>query len=771
MAKITRIKQRGLEDVYDICMPIHHNFVMEGVVVHNCDFPDREMLVSEDGFLETYYKDRWAQISTRSLMRLKSSIRDVNRFKKGKVEEQIETLAKSIEATPQGVSDNDFVFGYEDSDGAHVPGLLEKDENLKKYTEERPEEWEIVKKTLGIPRQNGRHASAFVISDIPIFNVVPLMKVSDTENVTQYEAKEVEAAGLIKYDFLVVKCLNDIELAIKKINKEYYYNNDNVGNLKPGYFFHKGNLVDIWDLPEESEVFAMLGEGKTETVFQLNTVSVTPYVQKIQPKTVEECAVVTSLVRPGPLDFIDEKTGRNMAEEYIERVNGRSKGDIQILNDLLPETHGVFVFQEQITKLVKQMAGWDDEKAEDVRIAVGKKQLKMIMELKPQFIESSVKNGIQEDIAQNVWAMIETFGRYGFNKSHAVAYAMIAYACAYLKYHYPLEWWAAVLSNADDKEIKEVLWPHVKGVLSPPDINKSNEEMIIDYDSGTIRNKLSILKGLGPKVANRITENRPYNNIQHFVEKEVIGASLARKLIHVGVMDSLFPKDTNLMEKMQLFEDACNQWEYKKKIFEKSEREIVMNQPIEEFVRVAKKHPKTSRCKHEIKKGEIDLKYAWMSPIQDYILKKSIFPTMPMELTPIIKKESKAVKIFNAETASYALSPYGREVRLVDGKIFQNIKNIPHQSGSQQIIDFCVAGYVVDAKEFAYKDGERKALKITLDIDGFIEELVHWPDYDTGVLKYPKDLKKESVIFLFMSRKMGKESYHTNINDIIVEST
>jgi hypothetical protein len=141
-----------------------------------------------------------------------------------------------------------------------------------------------------------------------------------------------------------------------------------------------------------------------------------------------------------------------------------------------------------------------------------------------------------------------------------------------------------------------------------------------------------------------------------------------------------------------------------------------------------------------------------------------------MELTPIIKKESKMIKIFNTESASYALSPYGREVRLVDGKIFQNIKNIPHQPNSQQIIDFCVAGYVVDAKEFPYKDGERKALKITMDIDGFIEEFVHWPNYDTGVLQYPKDLKKESVIFLFMSRKMGKEQYHTNINDIVVES-
>ena len=201
------------------------------------------------------------------------------------------------------------VFGYEDT-----PGLIDRDLRLRDYINKRPDEWEIVKKTLGVPRQHGRHASAFVISDIPINDVVPTMKVSDSENITQYEAKEVEAAGLIKYDFLVVKCLNDIELAIKYINQK----NGGI-DLKAGHFVHNQKDTYIWDLPEESSVFDMLAEGKTETVFQLNTSSVTPFVQSMMPRSVEDCAVVTSLVRPGPLEFVDERTGRNMAEEYVER--------------------------------------------------------------------------------------------------------------------------------------------------------------------------------------------------------------------------------------------------------------------------------------------------------------------------------------------------------------------------------------------------------------------------------------------------------------------
>ena len=137
-----------------------------------------------------------------------------------------------------------------------------------------------------------------------------------------------------------------------------------------------------------------------------------------------------------------------------------------------------------------------------------------------------------------------------------------------MKYHYPLEWWTAVLSNASEKEITEVLWPHVRTILSPPDINLSREEMVIDYKNGTIRNKLSILRGLGEKVANKITDGRPYADIHDFVTKKTVGFALARKLIHVGVLDSLFEANTNLMEKMQIFEDAVEEHNYKKKIYD-----------------------------------------------------------------------------------------------------------------------------------------------------------------------------------------------------------
>jgi len=766
MTKIRSVKLRTTEEVYDISMPYVSNFVAEGVVVHNCDLPDRDLLTGPDGLFERYYKDRWSQISTRTLMKLKSSIRDVNRFKKGKVEDEIEVFAKNLEATPQGISDKDFVFGYEDNEGNHVPGLLEKDEKLMLYTKTRPDEWETVKRTLGISRQNGRHPCAFVISDCPVSEVIPTMKVAGHENITQYEAKEVEAAGLNKYDFLIVKCLNDIELALKYINKKH-----NKTDLEAGFFWHNEKACYIWDLPEEGVVFDMLSEGNTETVFQLNTTSVTPFVKSMRPRSVEDCAVVTSLVRPGPLDFVDEKTGRNMAEEYVERRNGRSKGEIEILDELIPETYGVMVFQEQITKITKELTGWNDEKAEDVRIAVGKKKIRMIEELKPQFIEASASKGrVDANTADIIWGMIEKFGRYGFNKSHAVAYSMIAYACAYLKYHYPLEWWAAVLSNAEEKEITEVFWPYVKDILSQPDINLSEEEMVIDYKNNTIRNKLSALKGLGPKVADKIKENRPYTSLQDFIEKEAVGPALTKKLIHVGVFDSLFDKEDNLIDKMQKYENGLKILEYKKKITEKSEGEIAWDQPLENFIEKAKEHPKTKRCKHVIKQGKIDLEYAFMNPIKDFILKKSTFPIMPIKLYDIIKESTRDVKVVNTESASYAIDRYGKEVRLVNGKTFQNIKELSYQPGSKRVVNFCVPAYVIESKEFSYRNGEKKALKMTVDIDGDLEEFVKWPDYETGELSYPDNLKKNCVAFLYMYKKLGKEKYSMNIDHIMVEN-
>jgi DNA-directed DNA polymerase III PolC len=693
------------------------------------DLVDRTLLVGEDG-RSGYLYGRWgskaAQISTRIMLRLKSSIKDVNRYFKGAVEPEIEKLSKSLPPPPQGVSDKDFVFGFEDDDGNRNAGLIEVNADLKKYAQERPEEWDLVVRCLGIARQHSKHASAFVIANKPVSSIVPMFM----GNITQYEAKAVEKAKLIKYDFLVVNQLKDIQKCIELINKK------NEQKLEPGKFVHKGADLFIWDLPEDPDVFASIWEGETSTLFQINTRSMVPFVQRILPKSIEDLSSILALVRPGPLDFIDPTTNRNMAEEYIERRRGNSKPDMKELAELLPETYGIMVYQEQVSKVSRILGDMKAGDAEELRRVFSKKDKKKSLEMKPLFMEGAVKKVGQEK-AETLWSMMETFSRYGFNKSHSVSYAMITYACMYLKYYYPLEWWAAVLSNADEEEISNELYKYVKDIVSPPDINLSTNEMIIDYKNNTVRAKLTVLKGLGEKAVDAIVSGRPYLNIKDFVRKRVAGPSLTKKLIHVGVMDSLFPAKHDLLHKMQDYEDAVKQVEYEEKLA----RGVKAKEP---------------------KRGDIDPYYLSMHPIVDFVEKKSIYPTMPGSLYEVMIKHCKRVQEGSDYRAIVSNSRH-QPVRFVSGKESAMLDSL---EPTNKDLEFCCAGYVVSCEEFSFSKNTKKALKMVIDSDGYQTERVIWPDYETEKLAEYPGLTKGAVGLFFLTKRANKET--TKVSDVVI---
>lgn len=724
----------------------------------DCDLESRVPLVGKDGssgYLFNKYGNKAAQISTRTLLRIKSAILDANRFVNGgTVEPEIQALSKSLPNTPQGVEDSEYVFGYEDENGSWVDGLLDKDSALNTYSKERPEEWDIVKRSLSLSRQNGRHACAFIISDTDIEDVLPIMEVGGVKRVTQPEAKQCEWAGLIKYDFLVVSALKDIGLCLKLINKK------NEEENKTGYFNHNGKEAYIWDLPEDPAVFKDLGDGKTETVFQLHTTSVTPFVKKIKPNSIIDCATVTSLVRPGPLDFKDEETGRNMVEEFVERKRGRSSGKIKILNEMLPETYGVIVYQEQVSKIARELGGMSIEDSENVRIAMGKKKIKLLASLKPKFIEGASKK-VGEVVALTIWSMMETFARYGFNKSHAVAYSVISYACAFLKHHYPLEWWAGVLSNASDKEINEEFYKYVKDMVLPPDINTSTETMSVDYINGKIRNKLSIISGLGTKVANNIIDKRPYMDIKDFVRKKPCGPSMTKKLIHVGVLDSIF-EGTTLKDKMYEYENALLDIKREEKI-EKYNIDINKAASDKEKQRIIKNRDKFINKPR--KEAEIDIEYVAMSAKTDFLIKKSIFPTINLDLNKVLEKHSTISTIESKKDGrNYIENKQHRLIPILNGESLQNIDD----RNVSSTVTFCVPGYVVESSEFTYSKGSKKALKLVIDSSGYLSEKVIWPDYDTGELVYDKCLKKGAIVYFLYNKKPNKP--YTNIIETFIEA-
>ena len=710
--------------------PIKHNLSFERFIsldrIAANDWPDidgdrsdRTFLVGSNekpGFLYTTWGKKAAQISTRTMLRLKSSIKDVNRFLNGSVEPEIEVFCKNLPSAPQGVSDQKFVFGYTDSDGNTHPGLIDTNEQLQKYASERPNEWSVVVRCLGISRNMSAHASAFLIADKDVESFAPMFPGS---RITQYEAKGAAAAGGIKYDFLVVNNLLDIQKCLQLINKK------NGVTHNTGYFDHKGAKTFVWDLPEDGDVYRSIWNGDTETCFQISTHSMIPFVKKILPQKLQDLSDILALVRPGPLDYVDPNTGRNMAEEYVERKFGRSSPDIFEMGALLPETFGVQVYQEQTSLVAREIGALDPVTAEKLRRAMGKKLKHEVDSFKPIFIRGAVEK-VGAATAEKIWAQMETSSRYSFNKSHAISYAMITYACMFLKHYYPLEWWASILSNASEKEISTKLFRYVKDKISPPDINLSTDEMVIDYANNTIRSKLTVMRGIGDAAAAPILENRPYKDIKDFVAKKVAGPGLTKKLIHVGVMDSLFAVGSTLEQKLTELDLAYKQIEFETKVS-------------------LGKNPKP------IKAPVADKDYLGLSPIQDALAKKSVLPTLPIDLTNLVVKHSKLVNEGTEFRPMYADST-GRPRPVVGSDKLEAL--IPMEL--DKYFDFCCIAYVVEAKEFDYAQKQKSALKMILDIDGLTSEFVQWPDYNSGKLEYPREMGKGDLALIFMKKRPNK---------------
>ena len=1201
--------------------------------VQNGDLPDLDVDSSQKTFLEKYlsdtYGNRAAHISTKHMLRLKSSIKEVSRyFNEGSVNPEIEDITKNLPDPPQGVEDSKFVRGYTDTDGNSIAGIIETNEVLKYYIQKYPKEWEIVEKCLGLGKTFSVHASAYILSNDPIENFVPMTD----EGVTQYDAKGVEAAKLIKYDFLVVNQLKDIEDCIKRVNKRHGV------VLEVDTFIHDGKHINIWDLPIDQAVFKSVESGDTETIFQINTNSMRPFVRSIKPKNIEDLSTILALVRPGPLDFVDEKTGRNMAEEFVERRNGSGSTPIPEMLELLPETYGIqclaagtrvktslgiknieeiaagdivqtesggwnrvsktlnqgikktikihsdngqeliltsdhkvltqsgwkeagtltrkdliksywasdsdieegsekdyviglcladgslcgsqsviaagckekankikeiadiafnldcsiyfstrcwyvglrskqkgfnelnrylkkvglkglncytkkwpdkitkkmilgyldgdgnwknrtvrtcnynlalglfesfqamrvrsylrqssgkvwtvgwdefytksrlssyqteytrptigivcpkpdwqgvvlrkdnrrqhfypqrmrnkpylsrdvltkiakdygktfdenqswsrvlkaqewkelpvydlsienehsFVagglvvhncFQEQTTKVAKEIGGMTPVEAETLRRHFSKKNVVKAMEMKPTFMRGAVPN-VGQSTAETIWAQMETSSRYSFNCiageqlvmtsrgpvpmvaicsdpqnymiasynahkdviywekpsfakdmgekevwtvelgnkriveatpdhrflcehgqydtlqnivhgyskiktmtptpfkkemrptvlkkenrrvydiempthhnfvldggaiahncSHSISYALITYACMFLKHHYPLEWWASVLSNASEKEISGKLMRYVRDFVSPPDIRLSSADtMEIDYERGKILSKLTVLKGLGKATADKIIQARPYSTLREFVDKKACSASVAQKLIYVGVMDSFFDPSLKPLQKIERYLNTMAESDRDKKIAEGK------NPSANDGIVIYEN-------------------YTGLHEIKEFLLKKKTFPAMPINLTDImISRSTKQLIGSRKEKMGCYDDSSLRSIRLISG---DDLYNEDYHT-SESFKEFCFVGYVMKVKELGYQDkktGETKSrLALNLDCDGQYIDTVMWANRDTGKLEYPPELKEGTVAIFFCTKYKDRPWYPY---EIVVEN-
>lgn len=759
------------------------------------DLPSRDLLVGTDenennGWLRSRFGDHFAQISVDSTLRLKMAVRDVAKHKLGAVPDDIEMLAKKFLMPPQGVNDIDFVMGY-DNDEGHTPGSIESDINLQEYVKRYPDHWEIVKKCLGLVRQKGRHACAYVVAGRPIKEFIPLTVVGGV-TVTSYTAGSVEAAGGLKMDFLVVNSLKDIQDAIQLIQQRHGF--DPRGKYQvleheealtgwggPRFTEKRFSLIingkrvpcqrlvpvgdtycDVWELPEDQKIFADVATGNTATCFQFNTPGAIQWLKHFDYKkpnghyaidSILGMSAFTALDRPGPLDIMvvdpsspDKK--HNMLVEYARRARGEpgSKDVLPIFDQLIPETYGVMVYQEQLQKVYQNLTGCTGAAAEEFRTNVAKKKKELVDKAYPNFI-ATASTKIGEENAKAAWEFFKTWGQYGFNKSHAVCYSIIGYVCAYLKNPFQLEWWASVLTNADKNKINDKFWRHAGHMIDMPDVTLSGDVFVIQGER--IRAPIDLIKGIGDKAHLQICQYRPYTTIADFcakieqhrmatgttAEREVLKkksellegevykkakkkkkvfvkgrSAISHKaietLILAGSMDSLFPPQTPggqsvmIIDKLQMFEEA-----YAKALGRKQE--------------------------------DVSMKFTMITPFQRFQMRKAVLPMYAEDLVGMMI-ETRTPGVYEVEGSRADHSRYragmlkwssGNRQETIRFVNSDQLEVLNQDILSVDPIKVAVATYIDSQRAFTYQ-GTRQAVELVLDIEGMKFKMVKWGGRD-----------------------------------------
>lgn len=331
----------------------------------------------------------------------------------------------------------------------------------------------FLKKIVGLKRHGSIHAAGIVLSPIPITEMIPL-RVQEGEVVTQFDMEEVEKVGLIKFDLLGLRTLTVVDECLKLINKD----------------------IDVNNIPfDDKKTWELLSSGQTTAVFQFESEGIKRLLRDMRVSEFEDLIAVNALFRPGPLTARDEE-GKTMVEHYVSRKLGLEpvEYDHPLLEPILKNTFGIITYQEQVMEIARTLAGYSMSDSDELRKIVGKKLADKIPAQREKFIRGCIEKGIPEDTAMKVFSKIETFGFYGFNRSHSCAYSFLSYLTAYLKANYTVPYMTAALNSVLDKQDK--LIPYLEECLRlgieilPPDINYS-------YERFTIENENQIRFGLG----------------------------------------------------------------------------------------------------------------------------------------------------------------------------------------------------------------------------------------------------------------------------------
>jgi DNA polymerase-3 subunit alpha len=468
--------------------PIKYNLLFERFLnPDRISMPDIDIDFDEDGreavlryVVNKYGHDKVAHIITFGSMAAKMAIRDVARVQKLPLPDA-DRLAKLVPDRP-GIT---LSQAY-----AEVPELAREKDSANTLISQTLKYAEVLE---GSVRQTGVHACGIIIGKDSLDNYIPLCTAKDTDlYATQYDGSHVESVGLLKMDFLGLKTLSIIRDAVENIKKS------------------KGITINIDDLTlDDKKTFELFSNGETTGIFQFESTGMKRYLRELQPNRFEDLIAMNALYRPGPMEYIPQ---------FIRRKHGLEPIDypIPVMEEILNDTYGITVYQEQVMLLSQELAGFTKGEADSLRKAMGKKKRSIMDELKVKFIEGCNKKGYDVKLIDKIWSDWEAFAQYAFNKSHSTCYALVAYQTGYLKAHYPAEYMAAVLSRniSDIKKITTFMdeTRRMGMQVLGPDVNESNLKFTVNK-AGNIRFGLGAIKGVGEAAVIQLIEEREKNGL------------------------------------------------------------------------------------------------------------------------------------------------------------------------------------------------------------------------------------------------------------------
>ena len=469
--------------------------------------------------IDRYGRERVAQIITFGRLLARAAIRDVGRALDYPLNE-VDRVAKLVPPIPIGLK---------------IADALEQSPELKSLYDGQPHIKRLIdtaRSVEGVARHAGTHAAGVVVADQPLTDYVPLQRATRGDSaMTQYDMKVLDKIGLLKMDFLGLANLTMLSKAI--------------ANIK----LARGIDLDLSSIPlDDAKTYAMLARGETRTVFQLEGAGMTRSVQDLRPSTLDHLAALVALYRPGPMAHIPS---------YIARRDGREAAlpPDASLADVLEESYGIIVYQDQVLQVVRKLAGYSLGQADVLRRAMGKKEKEVMAREGPKFIDAVVANGYPRSTAERVWELLQPFAGYAFNKAHAYCYALVAYQTAFLKANYPVEWFAAVLSTiaADTEKVVGVVGEcrRLEVNVLPPDVNASELEFRVE--AGGIRFGLAAVKNVGEgaieQIARERAANGSYTSLEEFCRRQdlhTVNKRVIESLIKCGAMDSLGQREALL---------------------------------------------------------------------------------------------------------------------------------------------------------------------------------------------------------------------------------